>query len=47
MLRSSLGRRLIESVSKLLGHSSFEMTMKYAHLAPEHLRKAVNMLEQD
>jgi len=34
----------IETVSKLLGHSSIEMTMKYAHLAPDHLRKAVDTL---
>ena len=35
----------VETVSKLLGHSSIEMTMKYAHLAPDHLRDAVNLLE--
>ncbi len=34
----------LETVSKLLGHSSIEMTMKYASLAPDHLRKAVDML---
>lgn len=34
----------IETVSRLLGHSSIEMTMKYAHLAPDHLRKAVDVL---
>ncbi len=34
----------LETVSKLLGHSSIEMTMKYAHLAPDHLSFAVNML---
>ncbi len=37
----------LETVSKLLGHSSIEMTMKYAHLAPEHLRKAVDLLMED
>lgn len=37
----------IETVSKLLGHSSIEMTMKYAHLAPDHLRKAVDLLIDD
>ncbi|MDP8228438.1 MAG: tyrosine-type recombinase/integrase [Candidatus Electryoneaceae bacterium] len=37
----------IETVSKLLGHSSIEMTMKYAHLAPDHLRKAVGLLVED
>ena len=34
----------VETVSKLLGHSTIEMTMKYAHLAPDHLRKAVDIL---
>jgi integrase len=34
----------IETVSKLLGHSSIEMTMKYAHLAQDHLQTAVNLL---
>ncbi len=34
----------IETISKLLGHSSIEMTMKYAHLAPDHLHKAIDML---
>jgi len=37
----------IETVSKLLGHSDISMTMKYAHLAPDHLRKAVNKLVSD
>ena len=35
----------VETVSKLLGHSTIEMTMKYAHLAPDHLRKAVELLD--
>ncbi|MCB9369600.1 MAG: site-specific integrase [Calditrichaeota bacterium] len=34
----------LETVSKLLGHASIEMTMKYAHLAPAHLRSAVKEL---
>ena len=34
----------IEAVSKLLGHSSIEMTMIYAHLSPDHLRRAVEKL---
>ena len=33
------------TVSKLLGHSTTEMTMKYAHLSPDHLVKAVQVLE--
>lgn len=35
----------IETVSKLLGHTTLEMTMKYAHLAPDHLAEAVKALE--
>ncbi len=34
----------IATVSKLLGHHSIEMTMKYSHLAPDHLQTAVNQL---
>lgn len=29
-------------VKDLLGHSSLAMVMRYAHLAPENLRQAVN-----
>jgi len=41
-----LGDRQVGLVtfSKLLGHSSIEMTMKYANLTPGHLRNAVNKL---
>ncbi|HEY3294038.1 MAG TPA: tyrosine-type recombinase/integrase [bacterium] len=35
----------IETVSKLLGHTTIEMTMKYAHLAPDHLSAAVKLLQ--
>lgn len=34
----------LEKISKLLGHTSTEMTMKYAHLAPDTLAEAVNIL---
>jgi integrase len=34
----------ITTVSKLLGHKSLTMTLRYSHLAPDHLQKAVNML---
>jgi integrase len=33
------------TLKELLGHSSLAMTMRYAHLAPEHLRTAVSRLE--
>jgi integrase len=34
------------TVSKLFGHHNLEMTQRYAHLAPEHLQKAVDVLIQ-
>src|SRR5258708_5756010 len=33
-------------VSKLLGHSTIEMTERYAHLAPENLKAAVSVLDR-
>jgi integrase len=32
------------TIGKLLGHKSMVMTMRYAHLSPEHLREAVQAL---
>ena len=37
--------RSLKEVSELLGHSSITMTMRYAHLAPDHLKSAVATLE--
>ena len=37
----------LETVLKLLGHTSIEITQRYAHLAPDHLRRAVNLLTMD
>ncbi len=34
------------TVMRLLGHADFEMTQKYAHLAPDHLSAAVAVLGQ-
>ena len=34
----------LPTVQKLMGHSDIETTMIYAHLAPEHLARAVNKL---
>jgi integrase len=35
----------LQEVKDLLGHSSLAMVMRYAHLSPEHLRKAVGRLD--
>ena len=32
----------IRTVQELMGHSTIVMTMRYAHLSPDHLRNAVN-----
>ncbi len=46
-LRHTFASQLVQNgvelytVSKLLGHSSIQMTEIYAHLAPAHLHKAV------
>ncbi len=36
----------ITTVKDLLGHKSLKMTLRYAHLAPGHKIKAVNMLDK-
>jgi integrase len=35
----------LKELQELLGHATLAMTMRYAHLAPEHLRSAVSRLE--
>lgn len=35
----------ITTVSRLLGHKSLTMTLRYSHLAPAHMVKAVEMLD--
>ena len=32
------------SKQELLGHKSFEMTLRYAHLSPEHKKAALDVL---
>lgn len=35
----------LTTVSKLLGHKSLNITLRYSHLSPGHLNKAVNVLD--
>jgi site-specific recombinase XerD len=35
----------ITTVSILLGHKSLTMTLRYSHLAPAHMQKAVKILD--
>ncbi|MGH9525047.1 MAG: tyrosine-type recombinase/integrase [Terriglobales bacterium] len=50
-LRHSFASRLIMAgvslakVKELMGHKSYAMTLRYAHLAPDHLLDAVKMLD--
>ncbi len=35
----------LDTVRELLGHKSMAMTLRYAHLAPHHKARAVNVLD--
>ena len=37
----------LATVSELLGHKSITMTMRYAHLSPQHLTQAVKSLDKN
>jgi hypothetical protein len=34
----------MKELQELMGHRDMKMTMRYAHLSPEHKKKAVNLL---
>jgi len=34
----------LKTVQELLGHKSFEMTLRYAHLSPDHKKLALDVL---
>ncbi len=36
--------RSLKEIQEVLGHKSFSMTLRYAHLSPAHLRTAVESL---
>lgn len=36
----------LKAVQELLGHATIQMTMRYAHLAPQVTRDAVNLLDR-
>jgi site-specific recombinase XerD len=36
----------LRTVAKLMGHRDISVTMRYAHLAPDHLQAAVDVLAQ-
>ncbi|MQY58388.1 MAG: tyrosine-type recombinase/integrase [Clostridia bacterium] len=49
-LRHTFASRLVmagvnlKTVQELLGHKSFEITLRYAHLSPEHKKAALDVL---
>jgi hypothetical protein len=51
-LRHTFASRLImagvdlRTVQELLGHKTISMTLRYAHLSPDHQRRAITTLEQ-
>lgn len=36
----------IRTIAEILGHRKLEMTLRYAHLAPGHLREAMGVLDR-
>jgi len=52
-LRHTFASRLVmagidlRTVQVLMGHKTINMTIRYAHLAPEHLKKAIEVLDRE
>ena len=44
--RLAMGAVDLNTIRELLGHSDYSMTLRYAHLAPEHRREAVEVLDK-
>jgi len=44
--RLAMGAVDLNTIGELLGHSDYGMTLRYAHLAPEHRREAVEVLDK-
>jgi site-specific recombinase XerD len=45
--RLTMGGVDIRTVQELAGHKTITMTMRYAHLAPEHKRRAIAVLDRE
>jgi len=41
-LEAEIGGNIL-TLQRILGHSSITMTMRYAHLAPDHLQEAIHL----
>ena len=35
----------LKTIGEILGHKTLAMTLRYAHLSPEHKRRAVRVLD--
>jgi len=36
----------LNTVRELLGHKSIKMTLRYAHLSPNHKKQAINLIDR-